>query len=232
MILASTKERLLQYIEAKGISKPVFYAETGIKRGLLDADKLKSTVSDIFIAKIFAVYPDLSLEWLITGKGEMLNNLATARPGEIVNHQPQAPTVTEQQIPIYEIQAADSLEALLSNRYQANRYISLSNLPVCDGAVYMRGDRMAPELKSSDILIYKKVKNLRKGLIFGEIYLLSLNFEGEEYVAVQRIKPGEKSDHITLVNANTQYPPQDIHRDTITAAAIIKASVRYNMMGY
>lgn len=67
-----TKQRILQYIEFKRISKTIFFQSTDIKRGLLDADKMNATVSDVVLAKILAVYPDLNIEWLITGKGEML----------------------------------------------------------------------------------------------------------------------------------------------------------------
>ena len=72
MILATTKQRILYFIEKKNITKSLFYEKTDIKRGLLDKDKLDATVSDVYIAKILASFPDLNIEWLITGQGEML----------------------------------------------------------------------------------------------------------------------------------------------------------------
>ena len=72
MILVTTKERLLQYLEYKGIGRSEFYAYMGIKRGLLDADKMKATISDPIIAKILVAYPDLDITWLLTGNGSML----------------------------------------------------------------------------------------------------------------------------------------------------------------
>lgn len=48
MNFATTKERIIQYIDFKGIKVKDFYEKTGIKRGFLDSDKLKSSVSDIF----------------------------------------------------------------------------------------------------------------------------------------------------------------------------------------
>ena len=74
MNFASTKERLLQFLDYKGITVSNFFKETGIKRGFLDTDKLKSTVNDVFLTTIIATYPDINLIWLISGKGEMLNN--------------------------------------------------------------------------------------------------------------------------------------------------------------
>ncbi|MEB3035994.1 hypothetical protein [Capnocytophaga ochracea] len=67
-----TKRRILQFIDYKGIGITKFFKETGIKRGFLDTDKLDSSVSDMFLAKILAVFPELNIEWLLTGEGEML----------------------------------------------------------------------------------------------------------------------------------------------------------------
>lgn len=72
MNFATTKKRIIQYIDFKGVSVTNFFNDTGIKRGFLDTDKLNSTVSDLFLAKIIATYEDLNLYWLITGNGKML----------------------------------------------------------------------------------------------------------------------------------------------------------------
>ena len=69
-----TKERILQFIEYKGITLTDFFKITGIKRGFLDTDKLKSSVSDVFLTKILASFPEINPEWLITGKGDMMRN--------------------------------------------------------------------------------------------------------------------------------------------------------------
>ncbi len=72
MNLVTTKRRIIQYIDYKCISVKIFLSETGIKRGFLDSDKLESSVSDIFLSIIIERYPEINLEWLITGKGTML----------------------------------------------------------------------------------------------------------------------------------------------------------------
>lgn len=74
MKFATTKQRIIQYIENKGISVKDFLEKTEIKRGFLDSDKLESTVSDVFITKIIAKYNDINIEWLLTGKGSMLKS--------------------------------------------------------------------------------------------------------------------------------------------------------------
>ena len=74
MILGGTKDRILQYLKIKNISKPQFYSDLGIKRGLLDADKMNATVTDVIIAKIIVAYTDINPVWLLTGEGAMLKN--------------------------------------------------------------------------------------------------------------------------------------------------------------
>ena len=73
-----TKRRLLEFIEFKKITIQKFFEITGIKRGFLDSDKLNQAVSDKHFAMIFASFPELSPDWLITGKGEMLRNAPSA----------------------------------------------------------------------------------------------------------------------------------------------------------
>ena len=63
------KERILQFIEYKRLSKNKFYKETGLSNGILDK---QGGVSSDSLEKIYYVYPEINLDWLLTGKGEML----------------------------------------------------------------------------------------------------------------------------------------------------------------
>lgn len=65
----NSKERVIHYIESKNISKNKFYTLTGVSNGVLDK---KSELSISTIEKIYYTFPDLSLEWILFGKGEML----------------------------------------------------------------------------------------------------------------------------------------------------------------
>lgn len=63
------KEKIQLYLEHKGFSKNSFYTKTGLSIGFLDSgksfglDKLKLITDN---------YPDLSLDWLIFGTGDMI----------------------------------------------------------------------------------------------------------------------------------------------------------------
>lgn len=62
-------DRIFQILEYKGISKNRFYKDTGLSNGFLDK------VKDIGVSKIEYIlnsYPEINIEWLMTGKGPML----------------------------------------------------------------------------------------------------------------------------------------------------------------
>ena len=99
-----TKERILQFIEYKGIGITNFFKKTGIKRGFLDTDKLDSSVSDMFLAKIIAVFPELNIEWLLTGEGNMLRKEGVIQQA----HNNISSTITQHQT----INAPDDYETL------------------------------------------------------------------------------------------------------------------------
>lgn len=71
------KERIIKFIEVKGISKRGFAAS--INKSNSYVNNIISTVSVDVIADIKNIYPDLNINWLLTGEGEMLNDTQPAK---------------------------------------------------------------------------------------------------------------------------------------------------------
>lgn len=62
-------QRILEYIELKGISKYKFYKKTGLSNGFLGkGENIGSDKCEI----ILSCFPDINSTWLLTGKGKML----------------------------------------------------------------------------------------------------------------------------------------------------------------
>lgn len=99
----------------------------------------------------------------------------------------------------------------------------------CDGAVYVSGDSMYPILKSGDIIGFKEISSMDY-LIYGEMYLVSFNIDGDDYLAVKYINKSEKPGFIRLVSYNPHHEPMDLPVINIQAMAIVKFSVRKNMI--
>ena len=64
-------------------------------------------------------------------------------------------------------------------------------IPKCDGGLRIVGDSMYPLLKSGDIVFYKQVHDIMHSIIWGEMYLISFDIDGDEYVSVKYL---QKSD--------------------------------------
>jgi len=78
--ISTIKTRITQYLNYKGISKYKFYKETGITRGILDQ---KNGISEENTARFIAYFPEVNIEWLITGNGEMLKADTYKQEGSI-----------------------------------------------------------------------------------------------------------------------------------------------------
>lgn len=66
---STIKRNILRYLESKGISQYQCYKDTGITRGVLGQS---TGISEDNLIKFLNHYKDVSIEWLITGEGDML----------------------------------------------------------------------------------------------------------------------------------------------------------------
>lgn len=224
----------MQYLDYKEIAKPDFYKESGLKRGLLDADKLKSTISDVFLAKIIAYLPQINIEWLITGSGEMeMSSREVNEPTQVYKLKTDRLENGIQHIPLYDIEATAGLTPLFNSKTNEIPldHIVIPHLPKCDGALKVTGDSMYPLLKSGDIVMYKQIHDISNNIFWGEMYLLAVDTGDEEYVTIKYIQKSEKGqDWVKLVSQNQHHSPQDFERSRIKSLALVKASIRINSM--
>ena len=72
-------DRLLQYLEYKGITENKATVECGLSNGLIgQAKRGKSDIGEKAAEKILMKYQDLERVWLLTGEGSMLKESSTA----------------------------------------------------------------------------------------------------------------------------------------------------------
>ncbi len=141
--------------------------------------------------------------------------------------------VPAQSVPLYDTLATAGLVPLFMDHrnFEPVDYIHIPNLPKCDGAVYVTGDSMYPLIKSGDIVLYKQVRDIPDSILWGEMYLLSLDIDGEEYILVKYIQKSDTRDkegYVKLVSQNAHHAEKEVHISRIHALAIIKASIRMN----
>ena len=66
------KCRLLQFAEHQGIPKMDFYKKISVPQSNFGGKSLESSLSSAKIAEILFIFPELSADWLLLEKGEML----------------------------------------------------------------------------------------------------------------------------------------------------------------
>ncbi|MBE6211402.1 MAG: helix-turn-helix domain-containing protein [Rikenellaceae bacterium] len=134
-----------------------------------------------------------------------------------------------QSVPLYSIEGTAGLVPLFTDR-QAMKpvdFIHIPNLPKCDGAIYVVGDSMYPLLKSGDIVLYKQLRDLND-IFWGDMYLLSIDIDGEEYITVKYVQKSDVEDCVKLVSQNPHHADKDVAMSRIRAIALVKASIRMN----
>ena len=211
--LKLTQEQLAQRL---GIGKAALsMIETG-KSGLSSRNK------NILIQEL-NVNPD----WMESGVG----NMFCTQPDLRAYLHRTDNTLPLQSVPLYSIEGTAGLVPLFANAEgtKSSNFIHIPNLPKCDGAIYIVGDSMYPLLKSGDIVLYKQLNDIND-IFWGDMYLLSIDIDGEEYITVKYIQKSERDDHVKLVSQNQHHADKEISTKRIRAIALVKASIRMNSM--
>lgn len=248
----TTKDRVKAYCKAMGIPVKVFEQTIGVSNGYVNSIS-KGLGSDKLIP-IIEKYPNLSIEWLLTGRGEMLktnrtssdfsdhitpnsndkdtNFIAHKQVNKIHFPKSSEKIYEHETVALYDIEAAANLHSILSNRDEnIIGQIVIPNIPKCDGAIYVHGDSMFPLLKSGDIIAFKFVPNELSSIYYGEMYLVSVELNGDEHLTVKYLKRSEKGDDwVKLVSHNINHDPKDVPVSAIRFLALVKFSISMHTM--
>jgi phage repressor protein C with HTH and peptisase S24 domain len=229
----NVKRRVLQISDIKNINKEIFFNEIDISYASFKGKALDKNLNSATLTKIVTKFPDVDPLWLLTGEGKPIKDKVDKEATTIYRNKTDR-AAAQQAIPLYDVHATAGLVELFadSNKNVPVELINIPNLPKCDGAVYVTGDSMYPLLKSGDIVIYKEINDVVNNIFWGEMYLISIDLEGEEYISVKYIQKSDLGkDYIKLVSQNANHQPKDISLSKVRALAIVKASIRVNSMG-
>ena len=80
--ISPIKQRILHFFGTLGISKRDFYSKTGISRGTLES---KTGITEDVLTKFFTTFPEVSIQWVMTGVGNMTENTKDFAPRQDIN---------------------------------------------------------------------------------------------------------------------------------------------------
>jgi len=218
--LLASKSELNKTIvaESLGISKSKF---SEILNGRMNVQ--------IEIVADFCTIYKVDANWMLSGKknNTLSGKISTDKDVDINNLDIGTNYI---EIPLYDINATAGLRLLFDNgRQNMIDTIKIPYIKKSDGAISVTGDSMYPLIKSGDIVIYKQIHNLDY-LHYGDMYIVSYQINGDDYVVIKYVQKSEKPDHVKLVSYNQHYDPIDIPLSSINAIAIVQANIRYNTM--
>lgn len=186
----------------------------------------KRSLSEHFVRDFTSNFPEISMEWLLTGSGDMLKK--TLKTFDFKAEEGKS----TRRIPIYDTFATAGFLAIYNDMSpDISDYLSIPNLPPVDGAIYARGDSMSPLIESGDIVIFKKVGLQSSNIIWGSIYIISYSIDGDDYTVLKYIRHSMKEGCIRLDSFNSRFDPIDIPASSITALALVKASITFHTIG-
>ncbi len=220
----------LQFSQAIGISQPrinrLFNVDARSGKYPAPSYEIVQAVINKFI--------NVDAEWLITGRGSMLR---ASNEDALVNivadfTKPYDKKYDNQRVPLYRLDATAGITTLFMDDRQQTPvgHIDIPNLPRCDGATYIVGDSMYPLLKSGDIVLYKRIRNIEDNIDWGSMYLLSIDMDGDDYITVKYVQSSEQEGFIKLVSQNQHHDTREIPISKVREMAIIKASIRFNTL--
>lgn len=211
----TTKDRLKEFLSSQKIGRNKFEEQINISTGYMSSKAI--TVTSDVIEKTVSAYPDLNLDWLITGEGSMLkseiSNMLAESPMEYGKKQ------TRPRIPY--TAAAGSLtsavEGITAN--QCEQIPRINVFPDYDFTIIIKGSSMEPKYEGGDEVACKRIDNT-SFIQWGKVHVL----DTAQGIIIKRIyEDGEK---IRCTSYNPEYPDFSIQKEEIFSMSLVVGLIR------
>lgn len=209
-------ERLLQIVEYYKLSVREFERVIGVSEGVINKTIARNTgLKAETIQKIVEKFPQISLNWILLGEGEMLKS-----EDKPVAKQTDNPNEGIPLIPVEAMAGALTCDNTILE-YECDRYV----VPMFKGADFLipvKGSSMYPKYSSGDIVACQRVDMNNLFFQWNKVYVIDTN----QGALIKRIKPGHDENHILIVSDNEKYDPFELPYSAIHAVALVIGVIR------
>lgn len=196
----TVKERLKQYLRVNRITQEKFCNSVGVAPTYVS--NIRRGIQPDKLARIQQAYPDLNIEWLVTGRGNMLNNSISTNIDDSTASQENLVRV----IPIaahggmltnFDI---DSIEGVKCETI-------ISPIAGAELAISVTGSSMEPSYPNGSRVLIKSI-NHNAYIAWGEVYVID-TCNG---TLLKELQPGKSEEYIRCVshNPDERYKPFEV----------------------
>lgn len=207
------RDKILLYLQNQGVKKVDFCRKTGIANGFFNK---KGSVTSQNLEAIFENFQNLSPDWLLTGKGEMLRN------------DPSAPHLQKSPdgIPLVEIKAVAGFgnADFTITEADVKDYYIVPKFRFCriDFMIEISGSSMYPKYNSGDVVACTILRE-RSFIQWNKCHIIASASQG---IMCKRLLPSDKEGYIKAVSDNTNYPPFEVPESDILGIALVVGVIR------
>ena len=227
-------ERLKQFRKELHLTQDAVAARLGIGKSALSMIEnghaaLSARNRDLLI-RAYGLNPawlDEGREPMLVGRSETddpsAGEASTTAPLPV----PEGGSLHRQVIPLYGIDPTGGLSSLLEypENFTPEEYLQIPGLTRCDGAVRAGDNGMSPLFRRGDLILYRRADR-GEDPFWGDMYLVGVEMEGEEYITVRYLRPGKREGFLELRGNDPSLPGREVERRRIRAWARVVAVLR------
>lgn len=191
------------------MSQKAFCEKIGASNTFINS--MRRSVGHEKLFRIKSEFPDLSINWLLYGEGEMLNS------------QSQAVEVGGKQIPFFDVEFEGGYDVMVNDQTRAAA--SFINVPYETRATHacrITGRSMQPDIYSGDVILLQYIDDF-SWLPLGDIYAIVTT---NDMRTVKRLARSENDENYLLVPSNAEYQAQELPKRLIRNVFRVVGTIR------
>lgn len=231
----TVKERLIKFIKSIRFTQKEFCDSIGVCRSYVST--IRQSLAPDKLSKIRERYPELNIEWLLTGKGEMLNSNKAVSGGVVVTnngqingnnnmnvthtHSSSSAEQSDEDVPMSEVEEipvvprklynetnVDVLEYV--NEHNVNTSPSVLQFPSFDIWWYVYTDSMQCEYMPGDKLALRAYPKGFEKIRNGRDYVIQTNLNGMTLCRLTRCDGGYIASYENKKYSDDFIPEEDV----------------------
>lgn len=212
------RQRLIEIADYKQLSVRAFEEFCGLKRGNISNLAPGGNIGSDKLSKIIDTMPEVSPDWLLTGRGKMLKE-DLSEMSSIFSYGDNDEVETRPRIPLDAVAGSLSIITQSVSEAECERFPVISRFPKYDFTILVKGDSMEPEFHSGDEIACRIIEK-PSFIQWGRPHVLD-TYQG---VVLKRIY--NRPDAILCKSNNNAYDDFEVPKEDIYHIALVVGAIR------